>query len=105
MPIPLTPEFDEILGILSLVSSPSDKGISTKELLIRPVLKSTGELSPQLSLYLTVTARTTISIDSLVKRTVKELQQTGHVATEELAAWFLAIGYACARIAILPQGP
>jgi hypothetical protein len=46
MPIPQTPEFDEILGRLALVSNPGDQIAAAKELSIRPALDSTGELKP-----------------------------------------------------------
>jgi hypothetical protein len=43
-------------------------------------------------------AGTTISIDGLIKRTSNELQQTGHIVTEELTIWLLAIFCSFVRI-------
>jgi hypothetical protein len=98
MPIPQTPEFDEILGRLALVSNPGDQIAAAKELSIRPALDSTGELRPENRLFLMPPAGTTISIDGLIKRTTKELQQTGHIVTEELTIWLLAIFCSFVRI-------
>src|SRR2546429_6426546 len=98
MPIPQTPEFDEILGKLALVSNPGDQIAAAKELSIRPALDSTGELRPENRLFLMPPAGTTISIDGLIKRTTKELQQTGHIVTEELTIWLLAIFCSFVRI-------
>jgi hypothetical protein len=73
-------------------------GDEVTQLLLRPVLENPEHVSSVEPIFLRTSKETTISFGSIINRIVKELKQSGHKATAELASWFIAISCAYSTI-------